>query len=709
MSRSKKRYIGEQKETAQAPSVPPTTDRTLSSTFLEKIFLSAITFGVALAGYATTLARTVTLVDSGELITACARLGVAHPPGFPLYVMLGHLFTKLPVGSVAARVSFMSAFFAAAAAAILTLISAIIIEALDEYRPRSEGSKKKTAGKNTDKSNETESAGRYRLAGIFHRFLPVAVGLTFAFSLTLWFYASVAEVYTLNIALFAAVVYLMILWQRTGGKNGWLIPAAAGVYGLALGVHHVTILLALPAFAFLVLRTAGIRFFISREMALAFGAVLVGLSVYLYLPLAAGDAPLINWGNPATFERFYWHISGKQYQVNLFSADAQQVARQFSYFVALIFRQFTPLGLAVALAGLWALWRRSRPLFWLLALIVFFDVAYSVNYDIAEDKDAYYLTTQLALAIALAAGAKQIFEWSSAKGEKYAAVALILLVSLAPVTFATHHFEVNKSRYLIARDFVENLLSNIEPGGLLLTLDWQFYSPYFYLHHVENLRPDVTVVDINLLRRSWYIEGYLKRQYPEMMRACAAETEAFLEDLYLFEHDRPYDVTRINTRFITLINSFIKYKMQSGSAYTMLPMEDGVGKAYTWVPQGLAFKFYPDQVFHPDPIHPLQLRGLVDDSVFLDEVAKGKVRKTYALMMTNRGKYLSLGGRYDEAFDLLHLSLQLDPELDRAYEFMGNIYETQGKKNEAADAYRKALLLNPSNTGAQQRLQSLQK
>src|SRR5205085_10837850 len=82
----------------------------------------AFTYLAALAGYLLTFARTVTLVDSGELILTSAGLGVAHPPGTPLYTLLGHLFTKLPWGSIAARVSFMSACFAALSAATAALI-----------------------------------------------------------------------------------------------------------------------------------------------------------------------------------------------------------------------------------------------------------------------------------------------------------------------------------------------------------------------------------------------------------------------------------------------------------------------------------------------------------------------------------------------------------------------------------------------------------
>ena len=80
-----------------------------------------IVFVVALAVYLFTMAPTVALIDSGELTDAAWSLGNAHPPGFPLFVLVTHFFTMLPIRSVAWRANVASAFFSAAAAAFATL------------------------------------------------------------------------------------------------------------------------------------------------------------------------------------------------------------------------------------------------------------------------------------------------------------------------------------------------------------------------------------------------------------------------------------------------------------------------------------------------------------------------------------------------------------------------------------------------------------
>ncbi|MBX7223306.1 MAG: DUF2723 domain-containing protein [Blastocatellia bacterium] len=687
--------------------------------YKHKIILPLITFIVALTGYGLTLARTVTLVDSGELILSCSGWGVAHPPGFPLYSLLGFFFARLPVGSVALRVALMSAVFAALTAALVTLMT---IELGEILRESLAGMKKaKASGRKAEKTSlpELVALPETWLTRTFALVLPVAVGLTGAFSLTLWFYGSVAEVYTLNLALLAAVWWVMLRWYRAYGQTSqagtwtsahWLWLGSA-LYGCALGVHHVTIVLTFPAFVVFVWWKAGMKYFRSREVVIAFGiGVATIVTVYACLPVAALRAPVMNWGNPATLERFLWHVTGKQYQVNLFSGGSELIGRELKTFAGLLWRQFTPLGLIFLPIGFWTLWKQNRHLLVLPVLVVLFDVAYSVNYEIAEDKDAYYLTTNLALWLVIGVGAQSLFHQILRRGQFFTVLASLFVVALPLVNFATHFHENNKSRYLIARAYVENALASVESGGLLLTLDWQLYSPYLYLRHEENFRRDATVVDVNLVRRSWYVEGYLKREYPDMMRACAAEAEAYLKDLALFEADQPYDNVSIQKNFIALINAFVKFHLPTHSAAMTFPMEPGVGEGLTWVPHGVTMRLLPEAAGRDAGILPapeLNLSGLTDGTVFVDEVAHKKVLPAYVTMLANRGKYLSLKGRNTEAYEQLKRVLALDPTFDRAYEFLGDIYLAQNMTKEAVEAYRTALQFNPGNMTVQQHLQSL--
>ena len=425
-------------------------------------------FLVALVVYSWTLAPTVTLTDSGELILAAYGLGVAHPPGTPLWVMLAHLASLVPVGNVAVRINFSSAVFAALACAMLTLVVAeLLVTASCFVAPRR---RNKTArqGSNIKSSN----------AGGLLIFAPaVGAGLLMAFSRTLWAYATITEVYSLNALLVLLVFFLVVRWRRriietrtdsnaaVATHDTW-IYAAAFVFGLAMGVHHVTVALTLPAIAVVVYRTEGLKFFTSRRLLYAALISITALIlVYSYLPWAASRSPAMNWGNPRSLQEIWWHITGRQYRV-FFSFSPATVGAQFVEFCRMACREFgfawLPLALFLAVAGLASAYKRDRTVFWFLLLIVLADLAYALNYEIAEDKDAYYLPAFISIAIAAGLGFRWLIQLAASRRSPmwtpYVAAATAIVLTSATAFAANWPFN-NRRHYFIADDYVENLFS----------------------------------------------------------------------------------------------------------------------------------------------------------------------------------------------------------------------------------------------------------
>jgi Protein O-mannosyl-transferase TMEM260-like len=570
-------------------------------------------FLAALIVYIFTLSPTVTLIDSGELILAAYSPGIAHPPGFPLYVLIGHLFSLLPFGIVAWRLNFMSAFFAAGAAAVIFMIV-----------------------------NRFLRPSRSFLPGLI-------ASLSCAFSLTLWGYGVVAEVYTLNVFLSGVMIWFFLAWRTrrllereaagpaaTRSDNistrGLLAPAF--LYGLALGNHHVTILLLAPAFIYLVTTVEGWRFPISRRAIPLYLALALGLGVYLYLPLRAAQKPLLNWGDPSTWSNFFRHVAGKQYHGEQFSlASFSHLQKQALYFLRLWIRQFTPVGFVVVLLGLASIRRRDRRLFRFTILIAVFSLVYAINYDIASDIEAYYLPVFLVSAIWLGCGVLAVLTWCGARNRMLKRAAYVILLLLPVAVLAVNYRYCDRSRDFIARDYAINTLNSIEPGGLLLTKEWQLYSPLLYLQRVEGIRPDVAVIDTSLLRRSWYFD-YLHREYPVLMGLAAGPVEAFREQLELFENGLPHDGNLVQDSYIEMLNVFISGQLASGPAYLTMPAEEGMGAGYSWVPSGLAFRLYPEKDPPPPGDIELDLRGWQEDSVRLSPEAL-HVRRNYALMLVN--------------------------------------------------------------------------
>src|SRR6266508_3081315 len=554
-------------------SAQPTNSR-ITPLASAELFCAGTVFLVALLLYSWTLAPTVTLTDSGELIIVARGLGIAHPPGVPLWIILAHLASLVPFGNIAVRINFSSALFAALACAMLTLTMAdLTITA--SYLATSKRRKRVA-----QQSKTAEESGLGRL------------------------------------------------------------------------------LLAAPAL----------------------------VAVYAYLPLAASRSPVINWGHPRSLQEIWWHITGRQYQV-YFSFKPEIMGEQFAEFCRMALREFgfpwLPLSLVLAFAGFVDVFKRDRTTFWFLLTIIIADLAYALSYEIAEDKDAYYLPTFISIAIAAGLGIRWMIRRAVSKpvpAGKLSVMAGTVVLLVCAITLAANWPFNNRRQYFIAHDYVENLLSTIAPNSLLLTLDWQVASPMLYAQEIEQRRRDVKVVDINLLRRSWYFD-YLNRAYPGLVERSRDKIEAFVQNLKEWERDpgafarSPMLTQRISATFLEMIQAMVTNESRVAPVYMtndLLSSDSVNGELTRWltqkyqlVPQGLVFNLADGQGFHDSPDVHLQIRGLADGTL---RFAKGdpvnvKVIPVYTNMLINRGRYLALFGQHERAIAAFEQALALNPDL----------------------------------------------
>ncbi|MBP9501655.1 MAG: DUF2723 domain-containing protein [Candidatus Promineofilum sp.] len=242
------------------PSLSPAHEATSGdpARFHRQALASAL---IALGVYVLTLAPDLSWAngayDGAELITASVTLGIPHPPGYPTYVLLGKLFSLLPMGTVAFRYNLFSAICAAAAVGLVVLT-------IGALQPR------------------------IRPAA------AVSAALLFGFTPLVWSQAVVAEVYSLNLLMIAA---FLLVWSRRGAG-----ASSSLLLGLAI-TTHLTSLFWLPAF------------FISgrRQWSRIAVGLALGLSPLLLLPwLAAGDSAII-WGRPTNSAGWWQLVSGQLY------------------------------------------------------------------------------------------------------------------------------------------------------------------------------------------------------------------------------------------------------------------------------------------------------------------------------------------------------------------------------------------------------------
>src|SRR5262249_36556647 len=303
-------------------------------------------------------------------------------------------------------------------------------------------------------------------------------------------------------------------------------------------------------------------------------------------------------------------VTGRQYQV-YFSFAPQIMGKQFAEFCRMALREFgaswLPLTLFLAFAGLASAFKRDRTTFWFLLVIVIANLSYDLNYEIAEDKDRYYLPVFISIAIAAGLGIRWLIQLAVSKPTPTRKPLLVattaVLLTCAVAAVANWPFN-NRRQYFIAHDYVENLLKAIAPNGLLLTLDWQRVSTMLYAQEIEQLLPVSKVVDINLLRGSWYFD-YLKRAYPGLVARSRSKIEAFVENLKEWERDpaafarSPALTERISAAFLEMIQSIVTNESRVAPVYMtsdLLSSDSLNGELTRWltqkyqlVPQGLVF------------------------------------------------------------------------------------------------------------------------
>ena len=273
--------------------------------------------------YLKTLAPGVYGFDSAELATGVFTQGIVHPPGYPLYLLIGKLFTFLPLRDVAYRLNLMSAFFASLTVLLLYLAINNILE---------------------------------------NRFAAWAAACLFALSNYFWQMALVAEVYAPFTAFLAGDLLILSLWRKTGHRT--YLMAFSLLYGLTLTAHTSGILFA-PAFAWLVLSTP----YWKRSHWLLVGPMfllfLVGLTPFAYLSLRARAHPAIDYSHVypgidlTTLSGLWWMISGRAYDFFAFAYTWGELPGELSRFGSNLWRNYLGVGVILGLIGIVWSWRRS--------------------------------------------------------------------------------------------------------------------------------------------------------------------------------------------------------------------------------------------------------------------------------------------------------------------------------------------------------------
>jgi len=459
---------------------------------LSSIGVAILLFGACFTAYYVTLAPTITWqhngADSGDLVTAAYTLGIAHPTGYPLFALLGRAFTLLPVGEVAYRVNLMSAVLAATTVSIV--YATVLLRCPEDPR---------------------------KLSAVL---IAAASALLFGFSHTFWSQAVIAEVYSLNAFLVALLVYLVTLFRFAGSTTVlWIL---CFVLGLSLG-NHLSVALFLPGILFLVLRNR--RPTPTTALAMT-GCFLLGLSIYLYLPLRAAQKPPINWGAPDTWPGFWWAVSGSIYRRYAFALPLAHLPGRISSWMNMIVQQFTWLGVALGLVGIWDLWENERDYFVFSLASFGAVVVYSVMYN-TTDSYVYLIPSYLLFVLWIARGAwyclhEMLYPWieerwdlARSRSHLLSLVSLSLLL-LPALLLCSNIASLDLSDDWTAYHYAAQVFSETPSEALIIAdTDAHIFS-LWYLRYVVAPESHKVVVAKGLFHYPWYKEN-LSWHHPQIV------------------------------------------------------------------------------------------------------------------------------------------------------------------------------------------------
>jgi hypothetical protein len=432
------------------------------------LIVSAISFAV----YLKTLMPGIAFGDWGEMQTIPHVLGVAHPSGYPTYVVLAWLAQLVPIGTVAFRANLLSAVLVALSLGVFTVI-----------------------------------AGRLGARPV----IAAASALAFGAIGTVWAAATVAEVNPLHLLLVALILNQALVWQERRRLADFAIGGL--LIGLAAGNHLMTVMV-VPFIGLFALWT-GRRELLARPVVLlaAAGACLVGLCVYLYIPLAASTDTPLQYNDPTTAERLLYLLSGSQYGGKFDFLRSSGPATFLGYLPALgdiaVARSSAVIPMLGA-AGLAVLVRRRTAFGLTLVAILGLGIYVWANYQRLEHYLLVpWLVVALGAAVAVEALATQVERLAAARRPSWGAssvpgafvggLAIVGVVVLAASIWPSADRSSDRS----GERFSAAVFGALPKDAVILS-EFDATTPLWHGQHVRGERPDVLIVDdTNVMFEGW--------------------------------------------------------------------------------------------------------------------------------------------------------------------------------------------------------------
>jgi len=609
-----------------------------------KTLVASLVFLIPFIVYLLTLCPTVYWIDSGELIASAYTLGIAHPTGYPLYVLIGRLFSLIPGGEVATRLSLFSAVSGALASLVIFQASVRLTRNV---------------------------------------FLSFIGAMTAAFSLNMWDLSNTAEVYSLNLLFTAIAVYILIRLRQVEGWSITHLYLLAFLTGLGMS-NHLTLGAVIPSALLISFSVAPrLKGRLTASVILVTLFYAAGLSLYLFIPVRAAESPPLNWGNPRTFGGLVSHLSLASHSDYFFTRSTDQILKMMKGVGGFFFDGFGPAATILMAAGVVLLFVRRRLLAIAFLLPVLILTVFVINFGtggrMAEEQQSFYLPVTVFAVLFFTWALCELFRHIREKWPGAAArVVFSVFVVLIPLQlFVANFHRADKSWDRSAVKFAELVYNSMERPAILLTDHTTLAFVFTYARIVEHRWSDVISVYLPLLDEEWYRKS-LKLDYPELSlipeRKFSNLADFVSDNLgrYRIYTHQAYNKKVIPLRFLTPHGPVMEVDVNPPA----LDRETAARHRALLV---------PDE----------------EDTLWLKNRS---FRANIGLAHVTAASMMMTAGLYEDALIEAHEAYLLDPESSVPYLILSEIREEEGNLTEALQWGEKALRVEPQNPGAMVRV-----
>jgi tetratricopeptide (TPR) repeat protein len=640
-----------------------------------------VTFGV----YLLTMCPTIYWEDSAAFSAVNSILGIPHSPGFPIYVLLGRVFSLIAIENPAFRSNLMSAFWGSLSLVILYLL---MIEFFKEIKSR-------PGGFNRDSSPEEKT-------WISQTGMVVAI-LFFGFSSAFWLQTIRAEVYTLNIFFTLSLIFLMVKWSQKQDTNfGFkILILFSFLLGLSLGNHPLLMISIVPAFLIFLLLNDFKRFLNIRNVVVLSLFFIFGISLYLFLPIRAHLSPAINWGRPDSLANLFSYITRSSQPASVATSPNVPYLNRFWFTISFPVIQFGLAFFWLGVLGAYGMFRESKRVFiftFLLFIFNLFTATWATDFSLRNyDLLGYLLPSLSIFAIWFAFGIFFIFQIVRKNvGETFMVsrktggdkplpyifqFLLSGLISLSLLFQIARNFDqCNKRSNLWAYQYADQILNSVKKDALILVEDDNALTTLWYLNYVEKERPDVKIVSSSALSQKSY-RNQLKEQYKRLSlpKIELADSRKIASDL-----------CRLN---IDKVPVYCQY-------YT----NDTVF-AHHLSPAGYLFEYHPERISLSDSDIKTQKEFL--EINLKDERFDLITKEHFGNLVFNIGVFYNHVGISTASLEYFLWALDIDPSNSRIYAQLGKAFLKMGQTSKAKDFFQAALELDPYNQDVRKALENI--